>query len=52
MNKMRILIIAEEEWNDVITGNGVMTNWFADFDADFAHIYCSPGLPLNDICDK
>ena len=49
---MRVLIIAEEEWNDVITGNGVMTNWFADFDADFAHIYCSPGLPLNDICDK
>lgn len=49
---MRILIIAEEEWNDVITANGVMTNWFSDFDAEFAHIYCSPGMPLNDVCEK
>lgn len=48
---MKILIIAEEEWNDVIYGNGVLTNWFTDFDADFAEVYCSPGLPINNICN-
>lgn len=49
---MKILIIAEEEWNDSIYGNGVLTNWFTDFDAEFAEVYCSPGLPVNNICDQ
>ena len=49
---MKILIIADEEWNDVVFGNGVLTNWFTGFDAEFAEIYCSPGLPLNNVCDR
>lgn len=51
MKKLRILIVADEEWNDIIYGNGVLTNWFTDFDAEFAEIYCSPGLPINNICN-
>ena len=49
---MKILIIADEEWNDYVIGNGVLTNWFTGFDAEFAEIYTSPGLPINNICDR
>lgn len=49
---MRILILADEVWNDYIFGNGVLTNWFTNFDAEFAEIYLSPGVPNNKICDK
>lgn len=49
---MKILIIADEVWNDHIFGNGVLTNWFTDFPAEFAEIYCSPGLPDNKICER
>ena len=47
---MKILIIADEEWNDYVYGNNVLTNWFTGFDAKFAEIYCSPGLPNNTVC--
>lgn len=49
---MRILLITDEEWNDAVYGNNVLTNWFEGFDAEFAQIYCSPGLPYNHICDR
>lgn len=49
---MKILLITSEEWNDFVYANGVLTNWFTDFDAEFAQIYTSPGKPLNQICDK
>ena len=49
---MRILLITDEEWNDYVYGNGVLTNWFTGFDAEFAQIYCSPGKPVNQICDR
>lgn len=49
---MRILIIASEEWNDYVYSNGVLTNWFTDFPAEFAEIYTSPGLPINNVCDN
>lgn len=49
---MRILIIANEVWNDRVHGNNVLTNWFSGFDAEFAEIYCSPGSPLNACCER
>ena len=49
---MRILLITDEVWNDNIHGNNILTNWFQDFDAEFANIYCSPGQPLNNCCKK
>lgn len=49
---MRILLITDEVWNDKIHGNNVLTNWFEGFTAEFAQIYCSPGLPDNPCCDK
>ena len=48
---MKILLITDEEWNDAVYGNNVLTNWFQGFDAEFAHIYCSPGLPYNSCCE-
>lgn len=48
---MRILLITDEEWNDAVYGNNILTNWFTDYDAVFAQIYCSPGLPNNSICE-
>lgn len=49
---MRILLLTSEEWNDAVYGNNVLTNWFEGFDAEFAQIYCSPGMPYNHICDR
>lgn len=49
---MKILIIADEVWNDDIHGNNVLSNWFSSFDAEFAEIYCSPGTPKNKVCNK
>lgn len=49
---MNILLITAEEWNDYVYGNGVLTNWFTGFDAEFAQIYTSPGLPNNKVCSK
>lgn len=49
---MKILLITDEEWNDYVHGNGVLTNWFTGFDADFAQVYCSPGKPVNAVCDQ
>lgn len=49
---MRVLVISDEVWNDKIHGNNVLTNWFAGFPAEFANIYCSPGIPHNFICKK
>lgn len=49
---MKILLITAEEWNDYVYGNGVLTNWFTDFDAEFAQIYTSPGLPNNKVCHR
>lgn len=49
---MKILLITSEEWNDYVICNGVLTNWFTDFPAEFAQIYISPGLPNNRICKK
>lgn len=47
---MRILLLTSEEWNDFTYSNGVLTNWFTGFDAEFAQIYTSPGMPNNKIC--
>lgn len=49
---MKILVIADEAWNDDIHGNNVLTNWFEGFDASFCEIYCSPGMPKNNICSS
>ena len=48
---MRILLITSEEWNDFVYPNGILTNWFSNFNVDVAQIYTSPGLPINNICD-
>lgn len=49
---MKILLITDEEWNDIVMGNNVLTNWFCGYDAEFAQIYCSPGLPYNTTCHR
>jgi hypothetical protein len=49
---MKILLITSEEWNDYVYCNGVLTNWFTGFPAEFAQIYISPGLPNNSICKR
>lgn len=49
---MKILLITSEEWNDFTFANGVLTNWFTDLDVEVAQIYTSPGLPINNICER
>ena len=47
---MNILLITDEVWNDEVHGNNVLTNWFEGFPANFSNIYCSPGVPKNNVC--
>lgn len=49
---MKVLIISQELWTSKSNGGNVLTNLFEGFDAEFAQIYCSPGLPNNNICKK
>jgi hypothetical protein len=49
---MRILILKNAEWNDSTYANNLLTNWFEGSDAEFANIYCGPGLPFNSVCCK
>ncbi len=49
---MRILLITDEVWNDKTNGNNVLSNWFDGFDADFANIYCNPGMPYTKCCNQ
>jgi len=49
---MRILVLSDEVWNDKINGNNVVSNWFEDFDAEFANIYLSPEKPYNSCCSR
>ena len=47
---MRVLVLSNEVWNDIINGNNVTSNWFTGMNAEFANIYASPGLPFNQCC--
>lgn len=49
---MRILIVTTDLWDDVSNGNNIQTNWFENFDAEFANIYTVPGIPNNKICTR
>lgn len=49
---MRVLIISHEVWTESSNGGNVLSNIFSGFDAEFAQIYCSPGIPNNKLCKK
>lgn len=47
---MKILILSDEVWNDQLNGNSVLYSWFDGMDAEFANIYLSSGIPINNCC--
>ncbi|OOV29270.1 hypothetical protein BXU11_04950 [Flavobacterium sp. LM5] len=47
---MRVLIISHEVWTESSNGGNVLSNIFSGFDAEFAQIYCSSGIPNNKLC--
>lgn len=47
---MRILLLSGDVWNDSSNGNNIYSNWFDGYDAEFANIYLSQGLPENKCC--
>lgn len=48
---MKVLVVSHESWNSKTNGGNVLTNIFSGFDWEFKQIYCSAGMPENDICD-
>lgn len=48
---MKVLIVSHESWNSKTNGGNVLTNIFSGFNWEFKQIYCSAGLPENNICD-
>ena len=49
---MKILILSLETWKNDTNGGNVLSNLFENFDAEYAQIYCSAGMPQNNICKK
>ena len=49
---MKVLIISQELWSENNNGGNVLSNLFSDFNAEFAQIYCSHGIPNNRICKR
>jgi len=49
---MKILVVGIGPWNDIQYGNNIMTNWFEDYDAEFANIYVHTGNPCNSMCEN
>lgn len=49
---MKILVISLEVWRDDNNGGNVLSNIFRDFDGEFAQIFCSAGVPNNNICSR
>lgn len=49
---MKILVVSSEVWRDDTNGGNVLSNLFKGIDAEFAQIYCSPGVPHNSVCKK
>lgn len=47
---MKILIISKEAWRDEQNGGNVLSNIFANFNAEFAQIYCNEQEPNNKLC--
>ena len=47
---MKVLIISQEVWQDGTNGGNVLSNIFSDTGYEFAQIYCSPGVPQNNLC--
>lgn len=50
MDKIKVLVISGEVWQDGTNGGNVLTNMFEGFDWEFSQIYCNPGNPQNNIC--
>ena len=48
---MKVLVVSHESWNSKTNGGNVLTNIFSGFDWEFRQIYCSAGIPENNICD-
>ncbi|MDD5457682.1 MAG: glycosyltransferase family 1 protein [Candidatus Margulisbacteria bacterium] len=51
-DRLKILLITDEVWNDAVHPKNVLSNWFEGFNAEFAQIYCSSGIPGNKCCWK
>ena len=49
---MKILVVSYEVWRNDNNGGNVLSSIFEEFDAEFAQIYCTGGVPDNDICEK
>lgn len=49
---MKVLIISAEVWKNNTNGGNVLSNLFEGMDAEFAQIYCNPGIPQNFVCKK
>ena len=49
---MRILVLSLETWRDDTNGGNVLSNIFSEFNAEFAQVYCSSGIPQNKLCKK
>ncbi len=49
---MKVLVLSHENWNNNTNGGNVLSNIFEGLNFEFAQIYCSAGLPNNDLCNK
>lgn len=50
--KLRVLLLVAEPWRHDDGGGNTLNNFFEGMDAEFAQVYSSEKMPINNICKK
>ena len=50
--KLRVLLLVAEPWRHDDGGGNTLNNFFDGMNAEFAQIYSSEKMPINNVCQK
>jgi hypothetical protein len=50
--KLRVLLLVAEPWRHDDGGGNTLNNFFEGMDAEFAQVYSSGKMPMNNVCKK
>lgn len=51
-DKLKVLLLVAEPWRHDDGGGNTLNNFFDGMDAEFAQVYSSEKMPINNVCNK
>lgn len=52
-NPVKVLVLVTDPWRTDTSGGNTIDNFFSGMgNVEFAHLYCSDGMPDNTVCDR